>query len=84
MLEPVLVPADEPTTPFGNALGPAWIPAPLSPCISRSNVARMRSDGTHCPMKLATFSLPATANAADSAIDPRASPTSSDGGTRRT
>jgi len=44
----------------------------------------MSSEGTHCPMKLATFSLPATANAAETAIDPKASPTSSEGGTRRT
>lgn len=80
---PTAAPVVEPTTPFGSALD-ACSPARASPCSKRSNVARMSSDGTHCPMKVATLCLPATANAAETTIDPSARPTSSDGGTRRT
>jgi len=70
-------------TPFGSARADARAPDPTSPCINRSNVARISRDGTHCPMKFAIFIFPATANAAETAIDPRASPTSSEGETRR-
>ncbi len=91
-VEPVVVPpALGPTlatpvgaaTPFGSALDDARAPDPSSACISRSNVARISREGTHCPMKFATFIFPASANAAETAIDPRASPTSSEGETRR-